>query len=106
MRAIVLAEVGGKTRPVLLLTRPHAQAYLNQITVAPITSTIRGIATEVPLDERNGMDHPCVANCDTLVSLPKSILGATIGYLLDNQEEHLASAISHAFDLADAAASG
>ena len=99
MRAIVLAKLAGKTRPALVLTRPIAQPYLNQVTIAPVASTIRGIATEVAVGERNGLDHECVANCDSIVSIPKELLGDTIGFLLPDQEAALAAAIAHAFDL-------
>ncbi|MDR1187425.1 MAG: type II toxin-antitoxin system PemK/MazF family toxin, partial [Bifidobacteriaceae bacterium] len=88
-----------KARPALVLTRALAQAQLNQVTLAPITSTIRGIRTEVRLGRRNGLDHDCVANCDVIVSVPKRALGDTIGFLLEDQEDALAAAISHAFDL-------
>ncbi|MDR1851418.1 MAG: type II toxin-antitoxin system PemK/MazF family toxin [Propionibacteriaceae bacterium] len=99
MRSIVKLKVGGKTRPALLLTRTVAQPYLNQWTLAPITSTIRGIATEVPLGPDNGLDHPCVANCDIIVTVPKESVGETIGLMFDEQETTLREAIAHAFDL-------
>ncbi|MDR0594827.1 MAG: type II toxin-antitoxin system PemK/MazF family toxin [Bifidobacteriaceae bacterium] len=87
-RAIVLAELAGKTRPVLVLTRRIAQPCLNQVTVAPVTSTVRGIATEVVVDQRNGLGRQGVANCDTIVSIPKELLGDTIGFLLAGPDPH------------------
>jgi mRNA interferase MazF len=98
MRAIVLANLD-KRRPVVVLTREAATDYLANVTIAPITSTVRGISTEVPLGARNGLDHDCAASCDNILTVPKSALGETIGFLLDDQEPALAKAITSAFDL-------
>ena len=64
-----------KKRPVLILTRSEAIAYLNAVTVAPITSTIREIPSEVYLDEEDGLLNPCVANFDNVITVPKRLLG-------------------------------
>ncbi|MDR1118781.1 MAG: type II toxin-antitoxin system PemK/MazF family toxin [Bifidobacteriaceae bacterium] len=99
MRSIVLVKLGDKARPALVMTRTVAIPYLNQVTVAPVTSTVRGIGSEVRLGPPNGLDHECVASCDTIVSVPAELMGETVGFLLDSQEPELAQAISHAFDL-------
>ena len=57
------------------LGRPH----LSRVTVAPITNTIRGLSTEVPVGPANGLDHPSVVSCDNVVTVPKSALGWQIG---------------------------
>jgi mRNA interferase MazF len=67
--------------------------------VAPITTTIRGISTEVTLTTENGLANPSVASCDNLTTIPKSVLGEQIGILLDRQESLLSQAMSAAFDL-------
>lgn len=70
-----------------------------RVTVAPITSTIRGLSTEVPVGPANGLDKPCVISCDNIVTVPASALGIQIGFLLPAQEAALAAAIHAAFDL-------
>ncbi|MDR0489313.1 MAG: type II toxin-antitoxin system PemK/MazF family toxin [Propionibacteriaceae bacterium] len=98
MRSIVLVDVD-KIRPALVLTRDIALPLLNHVTIAPITSTIRGISTEVNLSERNGLDHACVATCDNIATVSKSAVVKQIGILFDDQEDELSTAIAHAFDL-------
>jgi mRNA-degrading endonuclease toxin of MazEF toxin-antitoxin module len=55
-----------KMRPALVLTRNSAIAYLSSVTVAPITSTIRGMPSEVVLNEEDGMKFPCAVNLHTM----------------------------------------
>ena len=100
MRPIHLATLD-KTRPVLVLTRALVRPHLNRVTVAPITSTIRGLSTEVAVGPRNGLDHACVVSCDNVTTVPKSALGRQIGRLLPEQEIALTAAIHAAFDLDD-----
>ena len=98
MREICLARLD-KTRPALVLTRDLARAAMTKVTIAPITSTVKGLSSEVPLDIRNGLDHPCVASLDNIVTIPVAALGRTIGYLSMEQEVALARAMVLAFDL-------
>jgi mRNA interferase MazF len=100
MRPIHIAELD-KRRPVLILTRELVRPYLTRVTVAPITSTIRGLSTEVPVGRSNGLDRASVASCDNIVTVPTSALGRRIGYLFPAQETTLSEAIRAAFDLAD-----
>lgn len=88
-----------KTRPVLILTRELVRPHLTRVSVAPITSTIRGLSTEVPVGSANGLDHDSVVSCDNIVTVPTSALGRHLGYLLPAQEPALAAAIRSAFDL-------
>jgi mRNA interferase MazF len=88
-----------KTRPVVVLTRELVRPHMDRVTVAPITSTIRGLSTEVPVGLANGLDHRCVVSCDNIVTVPKSALGRQIGHLLPAQEAALTAAIHAAFDL-------
>jgi len=65
-------------RPVLLLSRDRAIQVRNSVTVAYITRTIRGIPTEVRLDEEDGMPRRCVVNADVLLTIPKTQLSGRI----------------------------
>ena len=98
MRSVHLAQLD-KIRPVLVLTRDAVRPYLTRVTVAPITSTIRGLSTEVPVGPANGLDHASVVSCDNIVTVPRSALGRHLGYLLPYQEPALAEAILAAYDL-------
>ena len=70
-----------KQRPVLLLTRASALDFLNRVTVAPITSTIRGSPTEVVLGIEDGMKHPCAVNLDHVITVPRAGLGRLVGHV-------------------------
>ena len=98
MRPIHIARLD-KSRPVLVLTRELVRPHLRTVTVAPITTTIRGISTEVRLDAANGLEGPCVVSCDNVTTIPSNALGEQIGILLDRQERALTAAIRAAFDL-------
>lgn len=98
MREIRLVGLD-KKRPAVVLTREGIVPYVNGITVAPITTTVRGLATEVPVDPRNGIDHASVISCDGITTAPREHLGRVIGYFLPSQELALSRAITAAFDL-------
>ncbi len=98
MRPIHTARLD-KSRPVLILTRDLVRPYMNRVTVAPITTTIQGLSTEVPVGPANGLHHRCVISCDNIVTVPASALGRQIGQLLPAQEAALTAAIHAAFDL-------
>lgn len=98
MRPIHTAELD-KARPVLVLTRELVRPHLARVTVAPITTTIRGLSTEVPIGRANGLQVECVVSCDNIVTVPADALGRQIGYLLPAQEEALTTAVRAAFDL-------
>ncbi len=98
MRPIHVAQLD-KARPVLVLTRELVRPHLTTVTVAPITTTIRGLSTEVPVDTANGLTGPSAVSCDNITTIPTGTLGAQIGVLLDRQEQALGDAIHAAFDL-------
>lgn len=98
MRPIHLAQLD-EMRPVLVLTREIALPHLTRVTVAPITSRIRGLSTEVEVDTSNGLDQRSVVSCDNIATIETSELGRQVGYLRTAQEEDLAAAIQAAFDL-------
>src|SRR5690606_18295 len=88
-----------KRRPVLILTRDSAIPVLNSVTIAPITSTIRNIPTEVVLNQEDGVPHTCAVNLDNVQTVPKRNLGAHITQLSTAKMEEAATAISFALDL-------
>lgn len=98
MRPIHIAQLD-KARPVLVLTRELVRPHLTTVTIAPITTTIRGLSTEVPVGVGNGLAGPSVVSCDNITTVPASALGGPIGVLLDHQEQTLSDAIRAAFDL-------
>ncbi len=83
----------------LVLTRDVVRPYLRNVTVAPITSTVRGLSTEVAVGPANGLDHESVISCDNITTVPVGQLLHQIGYLLPAQEPALAAAVVAAFDL-------
>ena len=98
MRPIHIAHLD-KARPVLVLSREMVIPHRTQVTVAPVTSTARGLSVEIPVGQANGLGHDSVVNCDNIVTIPKTALGERIGYLLPPQETALTAAIHEAFDL-------
>ncbi len=70
-----------KRRQVVILTRNSAVSYLTNITIAPITSTIRGIPSEVVLTPADGLMNECVVNCDNIQTVPKASIGRFIAHL-------------------------
>lgn len=98
MREISLARLD-KTRPVVVLTRAAARATMTKVTVAPITSTVKGLSSEVPVGPGNGLDADSVISVDNVLTVPAGLLGRTIGYLTADQEADLARAIVVAYDL-------
>ena len=98
MRPIYLAGTD-KLRPVVMLTREGVRPYLTWVTVAPITSTRRGLQTEVIVGTPNGLDHESVISCDNVQTIRATELGRQIGFLLPSQERALTDALLAAFDL-------
>lgn len=70
-----------KKRPVVVLTRDSAIGYLSAVTVAPITSTIRGVPSEVVLAEEDGMKTPCAVNLYNAVTVSQERLGRRLAHL-------------------------
>ena len=85
-----------KQRPVLILTRGSAIAYLSRVTVAPITSTIRGIPSEVSLGSDDGLKQPCVVNLHNVVTVPKDGLGRRVAQLGDGRMREVCAALAFA----------
>jgi mRNA interferase MazF len=70
-----------KKRPVVVLTRDSAIGYLSTVTVAPITSTVRGVPSEVVLNEEDGMKVPCAVNLHNAVTVAQDRLGRRVAQL-------------------------
>jgi mRNA interferase MazF len=98
MRPVHLVQLD-KIRPAVILTRAEVRPFRSQLTIAPITTTIRGLPSEVPLGRANGLDHDSVANCDNILTVPASAVGRLLGHLTTVQEHLLTQAIYDAFDL-------
>jgi mRNA interferase MazF len=98
MREVCLAQLD-KTRPVVVLTREPARAVMTKVTVAPITSTVKGLASEVPVGRSCGLDHEGAISLDNVTTIPAHLLGRTIGALSEDLERRLARAIILAYDL-------
>ena len=98
MRDIHIAHLD-KARPVVVLTREPVRAAMRRVTVAPITTTIKGLSTEVPVGTENGLDQHGVVSCDNIITIDKAALGRHLGFLLERQEGELTAAIVSAFAL-------
>jgi len=82
-----------KKRPVVILTRDSAIRFLGEITVAPITSTIRDIPTEVILTKTDGMPRTCAINLDHIQTISKGKIGTLITVLNPEKLSQLQSAL-------------
>jgi mRNA interferase MazF len=98
VRPIHVAELD-KARPVLVLTRSVVRPHMGTVTVAPITTSVRGLSTEVPVGPANGLARRSVVACDHVTTIPSGSLASQIGVLFDSQEPELSRAIQAAFDL-------
>ncbi|MDY6904372.1 MAG: type II toxin-antitoxin system PemK/MazF family toxin [Thermodesulfobacteriota bacterium] len=88
-----------KKRPVLILTRNSVLEYLGEVTVAPITSTVRNIPSEVPLSKADGMPRDCAVNCDHLQTVSKGKIGSLITSLPPSKMADVGHAIRFALDI-------
>lgn len=96
------ADLGGDAgrRPVVVLTRDAAAAVLESITVAPVTRTIRGVRSEVPLGRDNGLPTECVANCDHVMTVRADRLDPDpVGRLTLTQRVELDRALRYSLDI-------
>ena len=82
-----------KKRPVVVLTRDSAIAYLSTVTVAPITSTIRGVPSEVVLSEQDGMKAPCAVNMHNAVTISQQRLGKRVARLGSSRMSEICAAL-------------
>ena len=88
-----------KKRPVLILTRDSVIEYLGEVTIAPITTTIRNIPSEMFLSKVEGMPQECVVNFDHLQTVSKGKIGALITSLTPAKMADVGRAIRFALDI-------
>lgn len=86
-------------RPVVLLSRDEAYSVRNAISVAQVTTTVRNIPVEVPLDEKDGLSRRCVVNLDTITTIRKAALTNRISMLNPERIEQINRAIKFALSL-------
>lgn len=82
-----------KKRPVLILTRDSALEFLGDVTVAPITSTVRGIPSEVALSRADGLPRDCAINLDHVQTVSKARIGPVISALPASRMSEVRSAL-------------
>lgn len=87
-----------KKRPLLILTRNSALEFLGEVTVAPITSTIRNIPSEVLLTTADCMSKDCAVNLDHLQTVSKGKIGALITTLSFPKLQQVRSSLIFALD--------
>ena len=88
-----------KKRPVVILTRNSILEYLGEVTIAPVTSTIRDIPSEVLLSRLDGMHNDCAINCDHIQTVSKSNVGSMITSLSKEKLIEVRDAINFALNL-------
>lgn len=91
-----------KRRPVLILTRDSALEFLGDVTVAPITTTIRDIPTEVPLTQADGVPRDCAVNLDHIQTVSAGRVGALITHLGPTHMMRVRTALLFALGFRDA----
>ncbi|MEP7112256.1 MAG: type II toxin-antitoxin system PemK/MazF family toxin [Ilumatobacteraceae bacterium] len=84
----------GKRRPVLVVSRNEAIPVLNDIVVAPVTSTIRSIPTCISVGPEEGIDHDSVATFDNLAAVPKFVLTTRLGSLGPDGRDLICAALT------------
>ena len=88
-----------KRRPVLIMTRDSVLEYLGEVTVAPITTTVRNIPSEVFLSKSDGVPQNCAINCDHLQTVSKARIGSLIAFLSPAKMVDVGCAIRFALDI-------
>ena len=90
----LLEPPNGKRRPVLVISRDEAIPVLNNVVVAPLTSTLRSIPTCIPVGRDEGVDHDSVASFDNIATVPKSVLTIRLGVLSGGARERIREALT------------
>jgi mRNA interferase MazF len=94
---IWLAQVGGKRRPVLVLTRTEVLDVRALVTVAEVTTSARGLAVEVRIDDEEvGLDRESVINCDGLHTVAQASLTTLVGHAGKETMRKVCAAVSYA----------
>lgn len=90
----LLEPPNGKRRPVLIVSRSEVIYVLRAVVVAPVTSTLRSIPTNIPVGRAEGLDHDSVASFDALSSVPKALLTVRLGALDQLRRHEICVALS------------
>lgn len=91
-----LAEVGRKRRPVVVVTRTEVLDVRALVTVAEVTTSMRGLAAEVPIDHVSvGLEHPSVINCDGLHTVAQASLTTRVGEVGSDTMHRVCAAVSY-----------
>ena len=94
---IWLAQVGRKRRPVLIVTRTEVLDVRALVTVAEITTSMRGLAAEVPLDHAQlGLDRESAVNCDGLHTVPQAMLTEFVAVVGPATMNRVCAAVTYA----------
>jgi mRNA interferase MazF len=95
------AELGKPAgrRPVVLLSRNEAYSVRSLVIIAPVTTRIRNITSEVPLGVADGMPQDCVANLDTITTVPKDCLRSRLTALSTKKVKEIEAAIHFALGM-------
>ncbi|HZD24353.1 MAG TPA: type II toxin-antitoxin system PemK/MazF family toxin [Acidimicrobiia bacterium] len=84
-------------RPVVILTRPEVIDIRELVTVAEVTTSVRGLATEVEIDHVTvGLEKPSVINCDGLHTIPQTSLTRRVGHINDQAINRVCTAVAYA----------
>lgn len=82
-----------KSRPALVVSRDEAIPVLNNVVVAPVTTTVRNIPTCIPVGPAEGIDRDSVASFDNLAAVPKSVLTRRLGRLDQARQTQICDAL-------------
>lgn len=83
----------------MVLTRPEVIDRRRFVTVAEVTTSIRGLAAEVDIDGRSAvLDRPSAVNCDGIHTIDQSSLSGPMGAVSDNTMRKVCEAIRYALD--------
>jgi mRNA interferase MazF len=88
------AEAEDMRRPVLVVTRSEAVPVLTAVVVAPVTTRVRGIPTEVPLGREEGLSQECVASFDNVQRIPRTLLRERVGAVRSLRRPELCRALA------------
>lgn len=88
-----------KRRPVLILTRDSVLEYVGEVTIAPITSTVRDIPSEVFLSKHDGLKKDCAINFDHIQTVSKGRIGSLVTTLSSEKLKPVRRSILFALDL-------
>jgi mRNA interferase MazF len=88
-------------RPVLLLSRDEAYSVRELVTIAPVTTRIRHIPTEVPLSLEDGLPKPCAVNLDTITTIARASLRDRLTVLSAEKQKAVEVALHFAFGMTE-----